>query len=97
LSELIIRRAFYHEAAVTSLAVALVLSLLFSILGATKLLGRAAGGEHSSEIVLRLLGLELLSSLDVLFPLALFVGLLLTVGRWYRDSEMTALAACGLG
>ncbi|MFQ6022041.1 MAG: LPS export ABC transporter permease LptF [Acidiferrobacterales bacterium] len=94
---MIIKRAFYREATLTSLAVGLVLGALFAILGLTKLLGQAAGGEHSSDVVFKLLGLELLGSLDILFPLALFVGVLLTVGRWYRDNEMTVLAASGIG
>lgn len=94
---LIIKRAFYKEAAQTSLAVALVLSVIFTILVLTKLLGRAAGGQHSSDVVFWLMGLELLSSLEILLPLAVYLGILLTLGRWYRDSEMTVLAASGVG
>jgi lipopolysaccharide export system permease protein len=94
---LIIRRAFYREATQTTLAVAMVLTVLFAVLGLTKLLGRAAAGQYGGDIVLWLLGLELVQSLDVLVPLALYLGILMTLGRWYRDSEMTVLAACGVG
>ncbi|MBW8054960.1 MAG: LPS export ABC transporter permease LptF [Nitrospira sp.] len=96
-NELIIRRAFYREATQTTLAVALILVVLFLVLGLTKLLGRAAGGRYGGDLVLWLLGLELAQSLAILVPLALYLGVLMTLGRWYRDSEMTVWAACGVG
>ena len=94
---MVIKRAFYREATLTTLAVALVLVVLFLFLVLTKLLGKAAIGEYASGIVFTLLGLELGRRLEVLIPLALYLGVLLTLARWYRDSEMTVLAACGVG
>ena len=44
-----------------------------------------------------LLGLRTVHVLGQILPLALFIGILLTLGRWYRDSEMAVLAACGIG
>jgi lipopolysaccharide export system permease protein len=46
---------------------------------------------------LTLLGLELVRRLEILIPLATYIGILLTLARWYRDNEMTVLAACGMG
>ena len=94
---MVIKRAFYREATLTTLAVALVLVVLFLFLVLTKLLGKAAIGEYASGIVFTLLGLELGRRLEILIPLALYLGVLLTLARWYRDSEMTVLAACGVG
>lgn len=94
---MIIRRAFYREAALAILAVASVLLVLFVFLGLTQLLGSAVAGKHGRDIVLTLLGLELVNRLNVLLPLAVYLGIVLTIGRWYRDSEMTVLAACGVG
>lgn len=94
---MVIKRAFYREATLTTLAVALVLVVLFLFLVLTKLLGKAAIGEYTSGIVFTLLGLELGRRLEILIPLALYLGVLLTLARWYRDSEMTVLAACGVG
>ena len=39
------------------------------------------------------LGLQLLNYLPLILPLALMLGLLLAVGRLYRDSEMPVLTA----
>ncbi|MFQ5760827.1 MAG: LPS export ABC transporter permease LptF [Acidiferrobacterales bacterium] len=94
---MVIKRAFYREATLTTLAVALVLVVLFLFLVLTKLLGKAAIGEYASGIVFILLGLELGRRLEILIPLALYLGVLFTLARWYRDSEMTVLAACGVG
>lgn len=94
---MVIKRAFYREAILTTLAVTLVLVVLFLFLVLTKLLGKAAIGEYASGIVFTLLGLELGRRLEVLLPLAFYLGVLLTFARWYRDSEMTVLAACGVG
>lgn len=94
---MIIRRAFYREASLTILAVATVLLILFIFLGLTQLLGRAAAGKQARDIVLLLLGLELVHRLSLLLPLALYLGTVLTLSRWYRDNEMTVLAACGIG
>ena len=94
---MIINRAFYREAAYATLAVALVLLVIMVLMSMTFLLGRAARGEQSEAVVYILLGFQTLSKLDVLLPLAFYLGILLTLGRWYRDSEMTVLAACGVG
>jgi lipopolysaccharide export system permease protein len=94
---LVIRRAFYREAARTILAAAALLLVLFVFLGLTQLLGQAAAGKYPRDVIFTLLGLELVNNLTVLIPLATYVGILMTLARWYRDSEMTVLAACGIG
>jgi lipopolysaccharide export system permease protein len=94
---MIVHRAFYREATKTALALMVVLLVIFVFVSLTALLGRAAGGEFSGNILLTLLGLQTLRRLDQLLPLAVYLGALLTFSRWYRDSEMAALAACGVG
>jgi len=94
---LIINRAFYREAAMTTLAIGLVLLVVMVLMSMTLLLGRAVRGEQSETVVYLLLGFQTLAKLDVLLPLAFYLGILLTLSRWYRDSEMTVLAACGVG
>jgi len=94
---LIINRAFYREAAMTTLAIGLVLLVVMVLMSMTLLLGRAVRGEQSETVVFILLGFQTLAKLDVLLPLAFYLGILLTLSRWYRDSEMTVLAACGVG
>lgn len=94
---MIIHRAFYREAALLTLAITAVLLAITVFQGLSVYLGRAAVGEESREVVLTLLGLQTLRKLDLLLPLALYLGVLLSLSRWYRDSEMTVLAACGVG
>ncbi len=94
---LIVDRALIRETLATSLAVILVFVLLFVIVSLTNILAKAALGEIPIGIVFVLLGLQTVKTFSVILSLALFVGILLTLGRWYRDSEMTVLAACGIG
>ena len=94
---MIIHRAFYREAALATLSITAVLLVIIVFQGLSVFLGRAAMGEESKDVVMTLLGLQTLRKLDLLLPLALYFGILLTLSRWYRDSEMTVLAACGIG
>lgn len=94
---MIIHRSFYREAGITALAITVVLLVIVVFQGLSVYLGRAAMGEESKDVVMTLLGLQTLRKLDLLLPLALYFGILLTLSRWYRDSEMTVLAACGVG
>lgn len=94
---MIIARAFYRESGRNFLAIALVLVVVFAFIGMSSLLAKAVRGDFADDIVLTLLGLQLAKQLDLLLPLSFYLGVLLTYGRWYRDSEMTVLAACGVG
>ena len=94
---MIIHRAFYREATQTTLLVTLTFLTLYLVVSLVKLLSEAASGEFPAHIVFLLLALELLKNLAMILPLTVFIGLLLTMARWYRDSEVTVLAACGIG
>ena len=61
------------------------------------LIGEMARGKVPPALLLSQLGLRLLSYLPLILPLALLLGLLLSVGRLYRDSEMHVLTAVGVG
>lgn len=72
---------------------------LFAIMLTTqliRLLGQAAGGKIASEIVLALLGFAALNYLPVILSLTLFIAILLTLSRSYRDSEMVIWFSAGL-
>lgn len=72
---------------------------LFAVLITTqliRLLGQAAGGKIASEAVIALLGFGAISYLPVLLSLTLFVAVLMTLSRWYRDSEMVVWLASGI-
>lgn len=72
--------------------------LLVSMSGVlADLLGRIARGKVPASLLLSQLGLRTLEALPMLLPLALFIAVLLSIGRLYRDSEMAVLRAAGLG
>ncbi len=94
---MIVHKAFYRETTQTTLLVTVTFLVLYVVVSLVKLLSEAASGEFPAHIVFALLGLELLKNLAMILPLTVFIGLLLTFARWYRDSEITVLAACGVG
>ncbi len=79
------------------MAVVVVLLLIFTTRHFVLFLADAASGKISSEIVFNLLALRTVTSLSVILPFGLYIAVLLAFGRLYKDSEMTALAACGVG
>lgn len=93
---MIFERAALREFTQTAVAVFVA---LFSILLTTqliRLLGQAAGGKIASESVVALLGFGALNYLPVVLSLVLFVSILLTLSRAYRDSEMVVWFSAGL-
>lgn len=93
---MIVHRAFYREASQTTAAIVVVLVVVLVLFGLTSALGRTVRGDYAESIVLRLLGWQTLRRVDLLLPLAFYLGVLLTFSRWYRDNEMAVLAACGV-
>src|SRR5574337_405804 len=60
-------------------------------------LGMAASGSVAPEDVVLLLGYVALGYLPMMMALSLFVAILVTLGRMYRDSEMVIWFASGVG
>lgn len=90
-------RYLISEFAQATLATLLVLLIVsFGVLIAD-VLGDVAAGRVPVGLVLPQLGLMLLRYLPLILPLALMLGLMLSVGRLYRDSEMPVIAAAGVG
>ena len=81
----------------TLLAVLAVLLLIFLGRHFARYLAEAASGELPAELIFRLLTTLTLSSSVLLVPFAFYIAVLLAFGRLYRDNEMTALAAAGMG
>lgn len=59
--------------------------------------GMAAGGSIAPEDVVLLLGYLSLGYLPMMMSLSLFIAVVVTLGRMYRDSEMVIWFACGVG
>src|SRR5690349_24162135 len=60
-------------------------------------LGQAASGRVSPQDVILLLGYTALGHLPTMLALSLFVAVVATLGRMYRDSEMVIWFASGVG
>jgi lipopolysaccharide export system permease protein len=59
-------------------------------------LGQAAGGNVAPQDVVLLMGYATLSQLGTMLILSLFLAVVLTLGRLYRESEMTIWFASGV-
>ena len=94
---MIINRYLAREVLQTFLAVLVVLLLIFMGRYFALYLADASAGKISGDIVVEMLFLRTITSLSVMLPFSLFVAVLLAFGRFYKDSEMTAMAACGIG
>ena len=93
----ILDRYLLREVVGASLAVTTVLMVVIVCYRFARVLGEAAAGELPRDAVLTLLGLTSISYLLLVAPFGLFLGVMLALGRFYRDSEMIALHACGVG
>lgn len=93
----ILARYIAVEVLLSMLAVGFVLGLV--IIGSTfvRLLGMSASGALPVELLASLVAVESLKAMMLLLPVTLFIAVMLTLGRLYRDSEMSAMAAAGMG
>ena len=94
---MIIHRAYIREVLQTCAAVT---AILFSIFFVTRLVGflsAAAEGDIPMNSVFLLLVLKMLTYLDVIVPLVIYISIMLVMGRWIRDNELTVISACGIG
>lgn len=93
---MIFRRALFRELVGNVTAVFLVLLAITVTTLVIRLLGEAASGALASEAVVAFVGFSLLNYLPVLLSLTLFISVLLTLTRNYRDSEMVVWFSSGL-
>ncbi len=94
---MIIQRYLLRDILATFVGVALLLSLIFLSGTFVRILSEAAAGTYPAAVVLKLFALKGIGNLVFILPLAFFLSVLLALGRFYRDSEMAVLAACGIG
>lgn len=93
----LISRYILREAFSVSVLVIAVLLLIFMSNQFAEILGDAAADELPREAVFSILGFTFLRYLTLLAPVGLLLGIMLALARLNRDSEMAALAACGVG
>jgi len=94
---MIFRTSLLRELATSAAATFLVLLGISVTTQLVRLLGQAAGGQITSTGVVALLGFTLVGYLPILLSLTLFIAVLMTLTRSYRDSEMVVWFSCGQG
>lgn len=93
---MIIIRYLVRETLKSQLAILFILFLIFFCQKMVRILGAAVEGDIPTNLVLSLLGLGVPEMAQLILPLSLFLGLLMTLGRLYTESEITVMHACGL-
>ena len=79
------------------LAVTIVLWLVLISNRLVLFLSDAASGDIAASVIFKLLGLKMVWYMVHIVPFALALGVVLGLGRLYRDNEMTVMSACGVG
>jgi lipopolysaccharide export system permease protein len=90
-------RYLVRELAQTFLGVLTVLVIIALSNTLALTLIKVAEGRIAADSLAILLALKSVALITVLVPMGLMLGIVLAFGRLYRDSEMTALMACGIG
>ena len=93
---MVFRKALLRELATVALGTFLVLLGITLTTQLVRFLGQAASGAITSAGVAALLGFTMLSYLPVLLSITLFIAVLMTLTRSYRDSEMIVWFSCGV-
>ena len=94
---MIIDRYLVREVSAPFVAVTAVLMVIFLTFSLSRFLTDASGGLLNADEVMRLTLLKGIIALEVLLPIGLYVSVILGLGRLYRDAEMDALRAGGVG
>jgi lipopolysaccharide export system permease protein len=81
----------------TLLAVLTVIVVIIVSRKFIKILDRAIEGQISTETLLAILGLKTIVASIEFLPVALFMAVLMVLGRMYRDQEMSAVSSAGGG
>src|SRR5437762_2364245 len=93
---MIFHRALLREFAGLAGAVFMSLFSIAVTINLIRLLGKAAGGSIPTDAVLAFLGFFALGALPILLSLTMFISVLLTMTRGWRDSEMVIWFTTGL-
>ena len=93
----ILDRYILREFLFGSLAAIVVLLVIFTGSTFADVANKVATGRLPGAVMFTVLGLNLVNTLQALLPMGMFLGMLLALGRMYRDSEMHVLSASGFG
>lgn len=93
----VLDRYLVTEISKTMFAIFLVLVLIVGAHNFILYLERGSAGTLSHDLIFTMIGLELSKEMGLLITPTFFFAVLMTLSRLYRDSEMTALFAGGVG
>lgn len=93
---MIVFRYLSREVLLTLSAVSAVLLVIIMSGRFIKYLAQAASGQLDPSSLFLIMGYRLPGFLQLILPLGLFLGILLSYGRLYLESEMTVLSATGM-
>ena len=92
LDRYLIRDAAGAWAAVAIVLLAIMLSTRFAFF-----LALSAKGDLPPDLLLKVVALSSLRYMVLLVPVSLLLGVMLSLGRLYKDNEIAALTGCGVG
>ncbi|NOV32098.1 LPS export ABC transporter permease LptF [Methylomonas sp. ZR1] len=90
LDKMIIKELFHTVSAVLVVLVVIIVSRKF-----IKVLAQAIEGNIANDTVMTLLGLKIVVATTTFLPAALFMAVLMVLGRMYREQEMAAISSAG--
>ncbi|WP_392559837.1 LPS export ABC transporter permease LptF [Orbus mooreae] len=93
---MIIRRYIVKETFKSQIAILVILFMIFFSQKLIRIMSSAVDGDVPSNLIMPLLLLGVSSMAQLILPLSLFLGILVAFGRFYTDSEMVAMYACGV-
>jgi lipopolysaccharide export system permease protein len=93
---LIIDRYIAREIVKPTVVICIILVFIYGCYIATRFLADAVDGRLPGITVILLVLLRVAIALEVLLPITLYLSVVVALGRLYKDSEMTALFACGV-
>lgn len=94
---MIIIRYLIRETFKSQIAILFILFLIFFCQKMVRVLSMAVEGDIPTSLVFSLLGLGIPEMAQLILPLSLFLGILMTFSKLYTESEITVMHACGLG
>lgn len=93
---MIIDRYIYRETLLAFAAVLSILLLVYISHRFVRYLAEAAAGAIPADVILKLLGLQLLRKLEIFIPVAFYIAVLIGLARMYKDNEIIAMHSSGI-
>lgn len=94
---MIITRYLVREIFKSQFAILFILFFIFFCQKLVRILSAVVNGSIPKSLIFSLLGLGVPEMAQLILPLSLFLGLLITISRLYNGNEITVMHACGLG